>query len=172
MGRKKLSISVFGYLKTKKREKKKKFRWPLSSRGEALLAWPLVEDFFLRLPLVIFVTLQQSWSIQKMTVNVRKRGVRTCGNIFKIYYAPSLFVSFTELNLPLPADPSEGHLWWKEAKKATLYELLKYEANTYTTRKEHIQYNDPPPSSGIIHTLYTGILFMSLLFVCINNKDD
>ena len=45
-GEKKLSKPVFGYFKTKK----KKIRWPLSSRGEggvkALMAWPLVEDFF------------------------------------------------------------------------------------------------------------------------------
>ena len=78
--------------------------------GGGLIGLAISGGFFLRLPLVIFVTLQQSWSIQKMTVNVRKRGVRTCGNIFKIYYAPSLFVYLTELNLPLPADPSEGHL--------------------------------------------------------------
>ena len=44
-GEKKLSKSVFGCLKTKK-----KFQWPLSSRegggDKALIAWPLVEELF------------------------------------------------------------------------------------------------------------------------------
>ena len=36
-----------------KKNQKKKFRWPLSSRGggKALMAWPLVEDFFCGFPL-------------------------------------------------------------------------------------------------------------------------
>ena len=37
--------SVFGHIKTKKR-KKKKFRWPLSSRGGALVPGPLRKNFF------------------------------------------------------------------------------------------------------------------------------
>ena len=43
-GEKKLSNSVFGSLR-----RKKKFRWALSSRGggvKALMAWPLVEELF------------------------------------------------------------------------------------------------------------------------------
>ena len=42
-GEKKLSKSVFGYFKTKK-----KFQWPLRLRGggKALMAWPLVEELF------------------------------------------------------------------------------------------------------------------------------
>ena len=47
-GEKKLSKSVFGYFKTKKKIQKKKFLWPLSSRGggKALVARPLVDELF------------------------------------------------------------------------------------------------------------------------------
>ena len=52
-GEKKLSKPFFDCFKTKKKIQKKKFRWPLSSRGggKALVARPLVDEFFLRLPL-------------------------------------------------------------------------------------------------------------------------
>ena len=46
LGEKKLLNSVFGYFKNI--EEEKNFWWPLSSRGDkALVAWALVEDFFL-----------------------------------------------------------------------------------------------------------------------------
>ena len=51
-GEKKLSKSVFGYFKTKKKEKKVPMAIKLEGGGgKALMAWPLVEElFFLRLP--------------------------------------------------------------------------------------------------------------------------
>ena len=53
-GEKKLSTSVFGYFNTKKNSNKKKFRWPLSSRGggKALVARPLVDELFFAASLI------------------------------------------------------------------------------------------------------------------------
>ena len=47
-GEKKLSKSVLAILRLKKKFNKKKFRWPLSSRGggKALVARPLVDELF------------------------------------------------------------------------------------------------------------------------------
>ena len=42
------------------KKNKEKFRWTLSSGGGALMAWPLVEDFFSRFPNAI--TNEYSWS--------------------------------------------------------------------------------------------------------------
>ena len=47
LGEKKLSKSVFGYFKTKKNSKKKvPMAIKLEGGGKALMAWPLVEEFF------------------------------------------------------------------------------------------------------------------------------
>ena len=57
-GEKKLSKSVFGYFRNKKRRSKKvpmAIKLEGGGGGKALMAWPLVEEFFLRLPFVLLI---------------------------------------------------------------------------------------------------------------------